>query len=307
MTAPAAAAAVEGYPVSRLVRGMPGWPAGLDHLARPPAAIWVAGSDRPSSPAVAVVGARRATATGLAIAAWLGRELALRDVPVVSGLALGIDGAAHRGALDGGGVTVAVLGCGLDVCYPRRHAELRRRILGQGCLVTEEEWGTPAEAWHFPKRNRLIAALVEAVVVVEAAERSGALTTARHAADLGREVLAVPGSIRNPVATGTNRLLRDGAVPLLDLDDLLEAVPALARRPAATSPRRPAAVGSPAPSPPEAEVLRLLAGGPVHPDDLGDKLGISAAELAAVLTRLELAGLVQPAPGGRVEAPAERP
>ncbi len=164
-------------------------------------------------------------------------------------MALGIDAAAHAGALDAGGSTIAVLGCGIDICYPPRHTELRSRIIARGCLITEEPAGTPPLKYNFPKRNRIIAALAHAVVVVEATERSGALSTARWAADLGREVLAVPGSIRARQSSGTNLLIRDGVRPFLGIDDLLDAVPELRsaarRKPPSTPSRRdPAAASS---------------------------------------------------------------
>ena len=140
-------------------------------------------------------------------------------------MALGIDAAAHYGALEAGGSTVAVLGCGIDVCYPSRHADLRERIIAGGSVITEEPAGTPPFKYNFPKRNRIIAALAHAVVVVEATERSGALSTARWAADLGREVLAVPGSIRARQSSGTNLLIRDGVRPFLGIGDLLRRRP----------------------------------------------------------------------------------
>lgn len=299
---------LEGHPAWRIVPGTTEWPVVLDQLPQPPSAVWVAGHRLPTW-GVAIVGARRATALGLHTAAWLARQLASLGIPVISGMALGIDGAAHRGAIEGGGPTVAVLGCGLDVCYPRQHRDLRRLILEHGSLVTEEEWGTPADPWRFPKRNRIIAALAAAVVVVEAGERSGALSTARHAADLGRDVLAVPGSIHNPVAVGTNRLIRDGAAPLLEVDDLLDVLGG----------RSPSAGGSPGAACPgvepragrtavEQRVLRLLEGGPTHPDALAEWSGLGPAEVAATVSRLEIAGLVRRGSGGCLEVvPSPRP
>jgi len=170
------------------------------------------------------VGSRRATFGGVEIAQSIGRDLAAAGIQVISGMALGIDAAAHAGALDAGGTTIAVLGCGIDICYPSRHADLRARIAAAGSVITEEPAGTPPLKYNFPKRNRIIAALAHAVVVVEATERSGALSTARWAADLGREVLAVPGSIRARQSSGTNLLIRDGARPFLCIADLFEAV-----------------------------------------------------------------------------------
>ncbi len=161
------------------------------------------------------MGARRATAYGREVAEYLGRELAAAGVAVVSGMARGVDAAAHRGALAGGGRTVAVWGAGPDRVYPPEHAELAEEIAAPGCLLTEYPPGAPPLAHHFPERNRLIAGLAEAVVVVEADERSGALITARLALDEGREVLAVPGSVFSRLSAGPNGLLRAGAAPVL--------------------------------------------------------------------------------------------
>src|SRR5207302_10151785 len=206
----------------------PDWPDRLSHLARPPAGLWIWGVARPRPPVVAVVGSRLATPAGMDIARCLGHELASLGVQVISGMARGIDAAAHRGALEAGGETLAVLGCGIDVCYPRQHRQLRSQIVASGCVISEEDRDAEPFKSQFPKRNRLIAALAVAVVVVEATVRSGALSTARWAADMGREVLAVPGSIRSTRSDGTNRLIRDGARPFLDIRDLIESVPDLA-------------------------------------------------------------------------------
>ena len=181
------------------------------------------------APCVAVVGSRRATPGGLLSAREIAVDLAAAGVTVVSGMARGIDGAAHRGALHGAGRTVAVLGCGIELCYPGEHRQLRDQIVQGGCVVSEDGGFEPPVGWRFPRRNRLIAALAEAVVVVEATARSGALSTARWAADLGREVLAVPGSIRSPSSVGTNLLIRDGVRPYLGVADLFDAVPRLRR------------------------------------------------------------------------------
>jgi DNA processing protein len=286
-----------------LERGDPGWPARLEHLGDPPQRLWLLGPLSPGSgPAVAVVGARRASVVGMDVARELGRGLAGIGATVISGMALGIDGAAHRGALEGGGATIAVLGCGVDVCYPPAHRDLHRRIAASGCLVSEDPLGTEPLHWHFPRRNRLIAALCSAVVVVEAGERSGALSTARHAADLGREVLAVPGSVAATSTTGSNRLLRDGATPLLGLDDLLHALPAL-RMSGGPAPEQ--ARSSPAPesaSTLAARLLELVAGGPAHPDRLLEELGLDAPGLSHLLTRLELQGSLVTLPSGEVTA-----
>lgn len=249
---------------------------------------------------MAVVGSRGATSAGRDIARSIGRELGAAGVQVVSGFARGIDAAAHWGALDAGGSTIAVLGCGLDIPYPAQHGSLRSAITCSGSLLTEEPPGTPPLKHHFPKRNRLIAALALAVVVVEATPESGALSTARWAADLGREVLAVPGSIRSPQSEGTNLLIRDGARPYLGFTDLLDAVPELPPLiPAGAAPNAP----SEAPSrlaPELAEILTRMGTTPVFPDELAATLGLPAAVVASRLGSLELEGAILSLPGGRV-------
>jgi DNA processing protein len=250
----------------------------------------------PPVAAVAVVGARAATLCGLEVARELGRDLAAAGVVVISGLARGIDAAAHTGALEAGGPTLAVLGCGVDVCYPPGHERLLEAVCDAGVAISEDPPGTEPVGWRFPRRNRLIAALALAVVVVEAGERSGALSTARHAADLGREVLAVPGSVRSPQSRGTNRLIRDGAVPLLELEDLATAVPELGLR----AQRRRGGGPAPPEDPDLRDLLSLIGDDPLHPDQLAGATGARASEVAVRLCALELGGWVRTLPGGRV-------
>jgi DNA processing protein len=251
-----------------------------------------------------VVGSRRATPAGLLTAHDIAADLAAAGVTVVSGMARGIDGAAHRGALHAGGRTVAVLGCGVDVCYPSEHRRLRDEIAESGCVISEDGGSEPPVGWRFPRRNRLIAALAEAVVVVEATAKSGALSTARWAADLGREVLAVPGSVRSPSSLGTNLLIRDGVRPYLGIADLFEAAPRLRRALGlACGPDhgRPAAAAVPLePDPLVGRVLDMLSADPVHPDDLAAALGVGVASLATALTTLQLRGAITDVCGGRV-------
>lgn len=302
---------MSAVPVAAILlrRGEAGWPERLDHLGAKPAELWVRGTLPPrGAPAVAVVGSRRPTPGGLMTARDIGEHLAAAGITVVSGMARGVDGAAHRGAIEAGGRTVAVLGCGIDLCYPREHRELRERICERGCVLSEDGGEAPPETWRFPRRNRIIAALAEAVIVVEASTRSGALSTARWAADLGREILAVPGSIRNATSAGANLLLRDGAWPYLDLTDLFQAVPELARNVAEAPPSRAVAAGAAtAPDPGEVRpdplmqlVLDRLQGDPVHPDALAATLRVAPAELATALTTLELRGAITEVSGGRV-------
>jgi len=225
------AAAAGGRLLTRLDAG---YPRPLLDLPLAPPVLAVAGELPPAvvegGAAVSMVGARRADAYGLEVAGDLARALAAAGLPVVSGFARGVDAAAHRGALDGGGSTVAVLGCGLDVDYPRGHRRLFRRIAGGdgepplGAVVSEFPCGSEPEAWHFPVRNRLIAALSLGTVVVRAARRSGSLITARLALELGREVLAVPGSLYDRLSEGPHRLLADGAAPATSARDVLDAL-----------------------------------------------------------------------------------
>jgi DNA processing protein len=296
-------------PAREVVRGSAGWPEPLDQLDVPPRSLWVRGTlPSPGAPCVAVVGSRRPSTAGLMIARDIGAELAGAGIVVVSGMARGIDGAAHRGALDARGTTLAVLGCGIELCYPPEHLELRERIVAGGCLISEDGGSAPPDTWRFPKRNRLIAALVEAVIVVEAGVKSGALSTARWAADLGREVLAVPGSIRNPTSAGANALIRDGARPYLVLADVFDTAPQLARalasrpEPAESMSRAGQAADHRAygEDPLMRRVLDGLSTDPVHPDELAATLRVASTDLATALTMLQLRSAIREVCGGRV-------
>jgi DNA processing protein len=263
------------------------YPSLLAELHDPPAELYVRGDvDVISQPAVAIVGARSCSAYGAQVARSLARELAAAGLVVVSGLARGIDAEAHRGTLAVSGRTVAVLGCGIDRDYPRSHAELARRIRAQGAVVSEYPPGVEPAPWRFPARNRIIAGLCAATVVVEARERSGALITADFALELGRDVFAVPGEITSALSAGTNDLLRQGAAPLLSAADVLVAL-------GFESDVRPLPPVSPA----GAQVLRMLADEPRDADAVSRSSGRSTAEVAAVLVELELAGVVHEAEG----------
>ena len=233
-------------------------------------------------PAVALVGARACSGYGRHVARQLGRELAAAGLVVVSGLARGVDGEAHRGALEAGGATVAVLGCGIDRDYPAAHAELAARIVATGGLIVSEYApGVEPAPWRFPARNRIIAGLCAAAVVVEARERSGALITADFAVEEGREVFVVPGEITSALSAGSNALLRLGASPLLDSSDVLASFGLEAAVPLS------AEVGAAA-----STVLEHVRQAPRGADELARLTGLDAAALAAVLCELELAGLV---------------
>jgi DNA processing protein len=270
--------------VTILRRGDAVYPPLLDQLHDPPSLLHLRGRPSPSllaQPCVAVVGARSCSHYGAEVARMLGRELAAAGVVVVSGLARGIDGEAHRGALAAPGPTVAVLGCGIDRDYPRSHAGLARRVCEMGLLVSEYPPGVEPAPWRFPARNRIIAGLCSATIVVEARERSGALITADFALELGRDVFAVPGEITAARSVGTNNLLRQGAAPLLAVDDVLEAI-GLERQPPS-----PVSV-----SPGAGELLEALADGPRGADELARACGWDGARVSAALVELELAGLV---------------
>lgn len=270
----------------------PGYPERLRVLHDPPLALFWSGAradalDAPT-PVAAIVGARKASDAGLLLAQRLAGAVAEAGGVVVSGLALGIDAAAHRGALAAGGATVAVLGCGVDVVYPRSNRAVFEQIRETGLLVSEYPPGTRPATWRFPARNRLIAALADATVVVEARARSGALITADHALDLGRDVLAVPGTPGIASAAGTNGLLKAGAGLIEGPDDLCGWLGL----------DRPA---EPPPLPPGDErlLLEALREAPALPDELVERLQLPPARAAAGLTRLELAGRIAKDEQGR--------
>jgi DNA processing protein len=265
-------------------RSEPVFPPLLAAIHDPPSGLFLRGAGETQllhAPSVAVVGARACSGYGAAVARMLGRELAAAGLVVVSGLARGVDGEAHRGALDAGGVTVAVLGCGVDRDYPAAHAELAGRICERGLVVSEYPPGVEPAPWRFPARNRVIAGLCPATVVVEARERSGALITADLALEEGREVFACPGEITSALSAGSNALLRLGATPATCTADILESF-GLERRPPTA-----AAVGETA-----GRLLELLAAAAASADELARASGLAAGELAAALSELELAGLV---------------
>jgi DNA processing protein len=275
-------------PVHTVARRDRSFPPLLRELHDPPTTLYVRGAvGALAAPGVAVVGARSCSAYGAQVARAVARDLAAAGVAVVSGLARGVDGEAHRGALESGGQTIAVLGCGIDRDYPRSHAELARRIATSGAVVSEYPAGVEPAPWRFPARNRIIAGLSLATVVVEARERSGALITADFALELGRDVFAVPGEITSALSAGTNDLLRQGAAPLTAARDVLEALGI------ETTSSAPAAAVSDA----AAALLVLLADGAAGADELVRASGFSSAEVAAALVELELAGLAAQADG----------
>jgi DNA processing protein len=259
-----------------LPRSSPDFPPLLRAVHDPPAGLFLRGVAKPellARPAVAIVGARACSGYGSSVARSLGRELSAADLVVVSGLARGIDAEAHRGTLEANGTTVAVLGCGIDRDYPAAHAELARRVAEAGLIVSEYAPGVEPAPWRFPARNRIVAGLCAATVVVEARERSGALITADLALEEGREVFAVPGEITSSLSAGTNALLKLGATPLTSAADVL------------------ASFGI-EPEPVRGESSPLLDLLPASADELVRKTGLGPAEISQTLVELELEGRV---------------
>jgi DNA processing protein len=237
--------------------------------------------------AVALVGTRHASTYGREVAQVLASELARHGVTVVSGLALGVDTVAHRAAVEAGGRTLAVLGSGLDQLYPPQNRGLSQAIAQQGAVISDYPLGTHPDANNFPPRNRIISGLSRGVVVIEAGERSGALITARFAAEQGRDVFAVPGSILHPGSAGCNNLIQQGATPLLSVDDVLEQLNMVHLQERMDVRRSVAADGQ------EASILALLSGEPTHIDDIGRAAAMPAATVGGLLAILELKGLVR--------------
>ena len=267
-----------------LARSSPEFPPLLRAIHDPPPGLYVrgtAGLELLGAPAVAVVGARACSAYGRQVARGLGRELAAAGILVVSGMARGVDAEAHRGALAAGGRTVAVLGCGIDRDYPAAHAALAAEIAAAGLIVSEYAPGVEPAPWRFPARNRIVAGVCAATVVVEARERSGALITADFALEEGREVFAVPGEITSALSAGSNALLRLGATPLTAASDVLESFGIV---PAAQPPLEL--------EEPLKSVLAHVHELAASADELARETGMDAAALAVALTELELLGLV---------------
>lgn len=268
------------------------YPANLRQVADPPPVLFVRGHLREQdNVAVALVGTRRATEYGRAVAERLARELALAGVSVVSGLAKGVDTVAHSASVQAGGRTLAVLGCGLDQVYPPENSRLARQIIERdaGAVVSEFAPGIPPDAVNFPRRNRIISGLSLATVIVEAGEKSGALITADFALEQGREVLVVPGSILNPNCVGTNTLLKQGATPVTCVDDILAALSSYRALPGTGEVARPV----PELSAQEMIVREALGSEPRHVDELARVLDLGAGSISATLAMLELKGLAR--------------
>lgn len=276
------------------------WPALLDQLPDPPAVLWASGDLAAlTPPGLAVVGSRRPSRDGLYNAQRFGRDIAGRGWCVISGMALGVDAAAQQAALDAGGVSVAVLGCGVDVIYPQRHHVLYRRLRDEGgLLISEHAPGTRAHPAFFPRRNRIVTGLARGVLVVEAAEKSGSLVSARLAAEQNREVFALPGSIHNPQARGCLNLLRDGATLVTCVDDILDGLgcwdwPSATPESRATAP----------PTESDDPLLGWLSDQPTPLDALVALTGHDVTDCQLHLLELELAGRATQVAGGWVRLP----
>lgn len=292
----------------------PRYPQRLAEIADPPPVLFVSGSlGILAQPQLAIVGSRNPTAAGRDIAGSFSRAFASTGLVVTSGLALGIDAAAHRGALDGGGHTIAVMGSGAGLVYPHQHRTLAREAAAHGAVVTEFGVGTPPRAQNFPRRNRVISGLSLGVLVVEAARKSGSLTTARCALEQGREVFAIPGSIHNPLAKGCHSLIRAGAKLVETVEDVLEEIAHQCEVQPTTAPENTwnfdiASGGNPIGLDEDyALLLDSMAYDRVTVDTLVGRTGLTAEVVSSMLLILELKGLVAPEPGGFYSRTARPP
>ncbi len=282
----------------------PEYPRRLFETGSPPPLLYMKGTLPTWEPAIAVVGSRKATREGLKAAERLASEITAAGLLVVSGLARGIDTAAHRGAVSGGGSTVAVLGSGVDVPYPPENAALASKIIENGCIISEFPLGTQPFADNFPRRNRIISGLSRGVLVVEAAEKSGSLITARYALEQGRDVMAVPGPISTVSNRGSNRLIKEGAALVDCLEDILAATgldrgqQQLQLEQPASRQYQPASL-----TPREAALFELVSKGPLHPDEISEAMELTSAEVSAMVLGLELKGILVKLPGSFYSTP----
>lgn len=285
-----------------LVLTDPDYPAHLRRIPQPPPFLYLRGTlEAADEVAIAIVGSRRPTHYGEGITERLAADLAPRGVTIVSGMARGIDTAAHRGALAASGRTIAVLGCGVDVVYPKENGGMMREIIGKGAVVSEFPMGTPPNKDHFPHRNRTISGLSLGTCVVEATDRSGSLITAGWAADQGREVFAVPGNLTSQQSRGTNRLIQDGAKLVTGWQDVVAEIPWPWKERVREPTPKPVAASPPPEGSGEGRILRLLEGEPVPMDQIIRQSGLTPGQVGAVLMNLELQGLVRALPGKRYQ------
>ncbi len=270
----------------------------LLQIPDPPPFIYLKGELKADEAAIAIVGSRRASQYGLATTSRLARELSSHGIAVVSGMARGVDASAHRGALSGGGRSIGVLGCGIDVVYPAENRSLFAEMAEKGALVSEFPLGTKPVAENFPRRNRIISGISAGVLVIEAAEGSGSLITAQCALDQGRDIYAVPGPISSTLSRGPNRLIKQGAKLVESVEDILEELPACTNS-MGKAPLPP----FPCFSPQEASVYSILSNVPLHIDEIAAKCALTAGEVSAILLRLELSGAISQLPGKHFATP----
>ncbi len=297
-----ALALIEKHRVSVITFHDPLYPEYLKQIHDPPPLLYVKGELVPAdSSAISIVGSRRATRYGKMVAERLAGDLARMGITVISGLAYGIDAAAHKGTLAAGGRTIAVLGCGVDVVYPRAHAKLYEQIVSAGALVSEFPMGCQPDAAFFPLRNRVISGLSLGTLVAEAPRKSGALITANHALEQGREVFAVPGDIYSPYSEGCHQLIKDGAKLVENVYDIIgELQDAFKYRQSDAQPDTSRAEQPTVPlSADEKEVFNFLSMMPEHIDDIAEECGLTAARVASALMTLEIKGLIEQVPGKR--------
>ncbi|MGW8226178.1 MAG: DNA-processing protein DprA [Anaerolineales bacterium] len=279
---------IESKGISILIQSDEGYPKHLKELNQPPPVLYKQGDLIAEDVwAIAIVGTRRVTAYGRQVAEDIAGGLARNGITIISGLARGVDSIAHQAALDAGGRTIAVLGSGIDRIYPPENRQLAEKIVANGALISEYFPGTAPEASNFPQRNRLISGLSMAVIVIEAGQSSGALITASFAADQGREVFAVPGNINSPASMGTNRLILDGAHPLLSVDQVLETL-----KLKKVSEHQTARIVLPGDAI-EAQLLEALGEVPLHVDEITNRTEIPVEKVTATLALMELKGMVR--------------
>ena len=277
--------------------GQDGYPEQLTNIYSPPITLYIKGDTQSlSRPSVAIVGSRTPTAYGRSMSRKIASGLASRGLIIVSGLAWGIDSEAHQAAIDAGGATVAVFGSGIDIVYPKEHRKLANDIQNNGCLLSEFPFGTIPERHNFPRRNRLISGLSQAVVVIEAAEKSGALVTANLALEQGRDVFAVPGQADNPKSSGAINLIKQGAAVATSHEDILESLGWSIDKEIKEE-TQPVNINL---EPDEQKVCDLVGKGPAHVDELIRNLGLSTSKISTILLKLELAGIVVRRPGNFV-------
>ncbi len=280
--------------VKYICHNAPEYPENLYHIFDPPPVIFIQGDlTAADKMAVAVVGSRKPSPYGLLVAEKLAKDLAAVGITVVSGMARGIDTASHKGSLAGGGRTIAVLGCGSDVVYPKENKRLMAQIAESGAVISEYPLGTPPQPWHFPARNRIISGLSLGTVVVEAAEKSGALITADFALEQGRDVMAVPGNIANELSRGPHRLIRQGARLVEGAGDIIDEMGLEKLFPV----QKEVSAGTVKMSNEEEALYRLLSVEPVHLDELIEKTGLLPQKVMAALMYLEVKGLARQMPG----------